>query len=240
MCRRVYDGHMTKQMHEWIKDELGKTPGLTQRGLAEVLSVNPSAVNRMIHGQRKIKVDEISLIENYLGQHFSHPNKADALVVGASERDAYASLSASAGHTVGFSDQSAMMVSGMAADFSQVPVYRVEKKETGVTVLSENDIIDWVVRHPFQNGIEGCFSLYVFDDTMEPRYFMNELIYLHPGRPPEIGKDCLIVFDDNYVMLAQFLGENRHQVEFKCYNRKKTFAFPRVKIKSLHSIVGRG
>ena len=46
---------MMSRIHERIRHFLETTPGLTQRGLAEHMGLNPAQVNRMIHGQRKIR-----------------------------------------------------------------------------------------------------------------------------------------------------------------------------------------
>lgn len=59
---------MGKQMYKTIGGILKEKSHLTQKGLAAALGLNPAAVNRMLHGQRKIKVDEVHVIEEYLGQ----------------------------------------------------------------------------------------------------------------------------------------------------------------------------
>ncbi|MCP4355376.1 MAG: LexA family transcriptional regulator [Proteobacteria bacterium] len=58
---------MSVKMYKTIGKVLKETAGLTQKGLAGALGLNPAAVNRMLHGQRKIKVDEVHIIEEYLG-----------------------------------------------------------------------------------------------------------------------------------------------------------------------------
>ncbi len=58
---------MSGNIYQVIGGALKKSSNLTQKGLAEALGLNPAAVNRMLHGQRKIKVDEIPTIEEYLG-----------------------------------------------------------------------------------------------------------------------------------------------------------------------------
>src|SRR4051812_41867554 len=50
-----------------IAHVLKTTPGLTQKGLAAHMGLNPAAVNRILHGQRKIMFEEVPLIEEYLG-----------------------------------------------------------------------------------------------------------------------------------------------------------------------------
>ena len=58
-----------QDLHKWIKSVIDTTQGLTQKGLAKAMGLNPAAVNRMLHGARAIKVDEVPVIEEYLGQN---------------------------------------------------------------------------------------------------------------------------------------------------------------------------
>lgn len=56
------------RIHDRIRQALETTPGLTQRGLAERMGLNPAAVNRMLYGRRNIMAEEIPIIENYIGR----------------------------------------------------------------------------------------------------------------------------------------------------------------------------
>lgn len=58
----------SSRIHDRLRQILENTPGLTQRGLAERMGLNPAAVNRMLYGRRNIMAEEISIIENYIGQ----------------------------------------------------------------------------------------------------------------------------------------------------------------------------
>lgn len=52
---------------EWLHTALAK-PGKTQRGLASALDIDPSAVNRMLKGDRRLRVDEVTKAAAYLGE----------------------------------------------------------------------------------------------------------------------------------------------------------------------------
>ena len=58
-------------LHEKIRQHIETTPGLSQKGLAEHMGLNPAAVNRMLYGRRHIKVHEVPVIEAYLNQALS-------------------------------------------------------------------------------------------------------------------------------------------------------------------------
>lgn len=51
---------------EWLKLALSR-PGMSQRGLAEHLGVDESAISKILHGRRRLKADEIPRAAAYLG-----------------------------------------------------------------------------------------------------------------------------------------------------------------------------
>src|SRR5687768_17180277 len=68
------------QLHEKIRQIMESKPGLTQKGLAQRMGVNPAAVNRMLYGRRNIMAEEIPVIESYLGTSLDvgfTPGRAD-------------------------------------------------------------------------------------------------------------------------------------------------------------------
>jgi len=52
---------------KWLKSALTR-PGLSQRGLARHLGLDPNQVSRMVHGKRKPQIDEIESIASYVGE----------------------------------------------------------------------------------------------------------------------------------------------------------------------------
>lgn len=54
----------------WVDDSLreGRKDGLTNKGLAAELGIDPTQVTRMRSGERAIKAHELPIIERYLGQ----------------------------------------------------------------------------------------------------------------------------------------------------------------------------
>lgn len=52
---------------KWILDAIAKNPHLSQSGLARALGRDRSAISLMMHGKRRIQVDELPAIASYLG-----------------------------------------------------------------------------------------------------------------------------------------------------------------------------
>lgn len=57
----------TKDFSKWIASEIQRT-GLSKGGLAKALGVDPSAVTRILVGDRKLAAHEVDLAREYFGQ----------------------------------------------------------------------------------------------------------------------------------------------------------------------------
>lgn len=243
---------MTQKLHEWIKSVIDTTPGLTQKGLAEEMGVNPAAVNRMLYGARHIKVDELPVIERYLGKRYSGAGQVFAREGNGGDRghmpihqDVFAG-----GDFVsqfpGFRDRMSQAMSPYQreqANWSEmmVPVYGYAAGSLDTNLnLANGEIMDWAVRHPALNGIKDAFAIYVFSDSMEPRYYPGELIYVHPGRPPERNKDCVIELKNGDAYLKRYLGQTENEIKLSQYNPRINITFKKSDVQALYAVVGRG
>jgi len=224
---------MQQRIHDRIRDILEKRPDLTQKGLAEYMQINPAAVNRMLYGQRKIMAEEIPLIENYLGVHL---NLSEARHTPAANIEYRQESPARRG----FSDVPAQPFPDHHFAAPLVPVYGYDavNPKKGFN-FSKDDIIDWVTRHPAQIGIANAFAVYIFSDEMEPRYFQGELVYIHPGRPPENNRDCIIEMKNGEAFIRRFLRQSRENVYVGQFNPPAEKEIPREDIKAIYAVIGR-
>lgn len=209
---------MKYRIHEKIRRVLESNPALTQKGLAAYMGLNPAAVNRMLYGKRNILAEEIPLIEKYLG-------------VVLARAAAGAETGAETGNVQYLhSPQPPAPNRPTAHNMETVPVYR----------HTHGDIADWTARHPAQAGNAQAFAVYVADDSMAPRYFPGELVYIHPGRPPQAGQDCLILHHDSTMQLARFAGQSGETLTIGLLRPEKTEELQYKAIKDLYAVVGRG
>jgi phage repressor protein C with HTH and peptisase S24 domain len=228
---------MNRRIYEKIREILETTPGLTQKGLAERMGLNPAAINRMLYGRRNIMAEEIPMIEDYLGVKLElSPPSVTANIEYRQE--------ARAAMRRGFSDVPAQSLPASAegsAAAHMVPVYgyAAGSLQKGMN-LSNGEVVDWVTRHPAQFGINNAFAVYVFSDSMEPRYFRGELVYVHPGRPPEMNRDCIIEMKNGDAYIKRFLRQSEDKVRVAQFNPPEEKDIPKDEIRMIYAVVGRG
>jgi phage repressor protein C with HTH and peptisase S24 domain len=222
-----------KHIHDKIREILENTRGLTQKGLAEHMGMNPAAVNRMLHGTRNIRADEIPLIEQYIGVKLdlSAPANFDY------KQDARAQTLRK------LSDIPLQHFAPATETATQqmVPVYgyAAGSLQKGLN-LANGEVVDWVTRHPAQVGINNAFAIYVFSDSMEPRYFRGELVYVHPGRPPEANRDCIIELKSGDAYIKRFLRQTEDKIRVAQLNPPQEKEIAKEDIKAIYVVVGRG
>lgn len=227
------------RMYEWIRTKIESTRGLTQAGLSERLGLDPSAVNRMLHGNRNIMAWEVPIIEDYIGARFA----PEIFAEDARNRLEQKGSPALRGFGEGGAPAIRLSPSLEPAIFGGdvVPVYghATGALETGLN-LAQDTIADWAPRHPLQRGIQGAFAIYAFSDAMAPRYFPGELIYVHPGRPPQTGRDCVIEMKNGEALLYRYLGQSEKTLQAEQLNPPREIRIPKSKIKAFYAVIGRG
>lgn len=226
---------MTQRIHDHIRKILETTTGLTQKGLAERMGLNPAAVNRMLYGHRNIMAEEIPMIEDYLGVRLNLSTSV------APTNIEYRHKQDTPSARRGLSDVPIVSWPYSTEGGSKVPVYGIASGESQKkSVFSASNVVDWVQRHPAQFGIGNAFAIYIFSNTMEPRYFQGELIYIHPGRPPEINRDCAIEMKNGDVFIVRFLNQSEDKICVAQFNPPEEKYILRDEIKAVYAVVGRG
>lgn len=120
---------------------------------------------------------------------------------------------------------------------------RAAAGEPGKIVLL-GEVNEWIPCPPELIGVEGGYATYVHGSSMEPRYFHNERVYVHPTRP--VGKDDFVVAQvsdeeqnrSGYV--KQLVTWNRNGLTLHQYNPDTTLAFDADRVDAVHLIVGSG
>lgn len=96
-------------------------------------------------------------------------------------------------------------------------------------------------------GVHDAYAVYVSGDSMEPRYFQSEAVFVNPKKPVAKGDFVVIqVFegpDDDpelHCYVKRFQGTRHGDVVCDQFNPPKELLFPRARLQKVHKIVASG
>lgn len=108
-----------------------------------------------------------------------------------------------------------------------------------ILISTENEI-GRVLRHPNQHGLKDAFALTVVGDSMAPRYYDGEVAYIGGKTGPKKGQDCIIELLNSEGYLKEFVRRNDKEIICRQLNPPKEWKKKLSEVKSVHAVVGRG
>jgi len=106
--------------------------------------------------------------------------------------------------------------------------------------FNEGEAKEFVVRPPALGGVSNAFALYVDGESMEPRYYAGEMLYVNPNRPITRGCFVAVEMDDGQGMIKQFIRRNDDHLVLAQFNPPKEIRLPVAQVKRIYRITGSG
>jgi len=138
------------------------------------------------------------------------------------------------------------------------PIYSAERWPRDLRVLGmaecgpdgwslwNGEIIEMTSRPPNLAGAALAYAVYVIGSSMEPRYHSGELVYVHPGRPVDVGAYVLVQVKPSAdgeaprAVIKRLVRRSATKVTLEQFNPKKTVELKTGDIISIHRVVGSG
>ena len=121
-----------------------------------------------------------------------------------------------------------------------LPVMGAVKGGTEGFYFNEGEAKEIVVRPPSLAGVSNAFALYVDGESMEPRYYAGEMLYVNPNRP--ITRGCFVAVEmaDGQGLIKQFIRRNDEHLVLAQFNPPKEIRLPVSRVKRVYRITGSG
>lgn len=99
---------------------------------------------------------------------------------------------------------------------------------------------EFVLRPASLAGVANAFALYVEGDSMEPRYFAGEILYVNPNRP--VTRHCFVAVEltDGQGLIKQFLQQNEDALILYQFNPPQEIRLPMASVRQIYRITGSG
>jgi phage repressor protein C with HTH and peptisase S24 domain len=131
---------------------------------------------------------------------------------------------------------------GPARFGARIPAYgQAVGGRDGEFILNGNRIVD-VLAPPSLQGVPDAYAVYVVGDSMEPRYFAGEAVFVNPRLPVRRGDFVvaqIAVADDAppHAYIKRFVARDSRILRLEQFNPKKALAFPVRRVISVHRII---
>ena len=206
----------------------------TQADLARHLRLAPSAVSRMMKGERQMKQLETVQIADFLGvpqeevlRHSiegSAPPPAGEMPRGRGRPPSAATSSGSA--------------TALARAPDQIPIRSAARGGADQEMFLEDGPIGYTPRPANLGGVRSAYALYMVGDSMEPRYQPCWLLHVNPFKPPTRGRDVVVYKEGQAVLIKQFVGWEGDTLVLSQLNPPDILLIPRDQVRECHLVVG--
>jgi phage repressor protein C with HTH and peptisase S24 domain len=126
-----------------------------------------------------------------------------------------------------------------------IPVYgHALGGKDGGFILSGNQVSE-VLAPPSLAHVPGAYAVYVVGESMEPRYFAGETVFVNPRLP--ISRGAFVVAQiskgnegEPHAYVKRFASQDAKRLRLEQYNPKRTLEFPLSAVVAIHRIVMSG
>ena len=214
----------------WFQQSLERV-GATQADLARHLRLAPSAVSRMLKGERQMKQLETVQIASFL-----RVSPEEVL------RHAVAEAQAQPGFEPPRSGRGRppTAVSGGALPrlTDSIPIRSAARGGSEQAMFLEDGPIGYTARPSNLSGVRAAYAIYMVGDSMEPRYEPGWLLHVNPFKPPTRGRDVVVYKKGQAVLIKQFVGWEGDLLVLRQLNPPDMLRIPRAEIEEFHLVVG--
>jgi phage repressor protein C with HTH and peptisase S24 domain len=199
--------------------------GATQADLARQLGLAPSAVSRMLKGERQMKALEAVHVAQFLGV------PQDEVLRHAGEENPLPPEPARRGRPP---RQTAIPAPRQDA----MPIRSAARGGNDQQMFLEDGPIGYTPRPANLAGVRDAYAIYMTGDSMEPRYMAGWLLHVNPFKPPTRGRDVVLYKTNQVVLIKQFVGWAGDALVLRQLNPDETLRIPRAEVAGCHLVVG--
>ena len=211
----------------WFHNALERA-GRTQADLARHLGLPPSAVSRLLRGERQVKLLEAVQIAQFLGV----PQEEVSRHVGGPDAPPEPARR-------GRPPRQPAPVALPSQRRDTMPI-RSGARGGGNEreMFLQDGPIGQTSRPANLAGVRDAYAIYMTGGSMEPRYEQGWLLHVNPLKPPIRGRDVVVYKKDQSVLIKQFISWNDKELVLRQFNPEEILRIAREDVVECHRIVG--
>ena len=204
--------------------------GVSQADLARHLRLAPSAVSRMLKGDRQMKLLEAAQTASFLGVSQDEVlRRASGEMPGGAPPE---------GPRRRGRPPLAVTAMRSATGSEPIPIRSAARGGGDQEMFLEDGAIGYTPRPSNLSGVRGAYAIYMIGDSMEPRYEQGWLLHVNPFKPPTRGRDVVVYKEGDAVLIKQFVGWDGDTLLLRQLNPAQDLRIPRAEVRECHLVVG--
>ena len=216
----------------WLLRALDRA-GASQADLARHLRLAPSAISRMLRGERQMKLLEAVQIANFLGVAQDEVLRHAG---GGLEAAAHSATGPAEPGRRGRPPRTTRLAP--AARGEPIPIRSAARGGGEQEMFLADGPIGYTERPANLDGVRGAYAIYMVGDSMEPRYEQGWLLHVNPFKPPTRGRDVVVYKTGQAVLIKQFVGWHGEVLVLRQLNPEAELRIPRDEVVECHLVVG--
>jgi phage repressor protein C with HTH and peptisase S24 domain len=124
-----------------------------------------------------------------------------------------------------------------------LPVYGVAMGGDDGKFELNGQTVDRIAAPPGLRGATDAYAVYVVGESMEPRYYAGETVYVHPGKPVRKGDFVVVQLNpksdgEPYAgLIKRLVAHSDVKVVVEQFNPPRRIEFDRSQVGAIHRIV---
>jgi phage repressor protein C with HTH and peptisase S24 domain len=216
----------------WFQQTLERA-GMSQADLARHLGLAPSAISRMLKGERQMKLLEAVQIAAFLGisqdEVLRHAGTGAAAPAGATTEQAARR---------GRPPRAFVSPAAITPRAEPIPIRSAARGGGDQEMFLADGPIGYTARPANLGGVRGAYAIYMVGDSMEPRYAQGWLLHVNPFKPPTRGRDVVVYKTGQAVLIKQFVRWDGDALVLHQLNPPGDLRIPRDGVLECHLVVG--
>jgi len=211
--------------------------GASQADLARHLRLAPSAVSRMLKGERQMKPLEIAHTASFLG--VTQDEVLRHIVEGGTPARAPDAPRRGRGRPPSTGSPSpASSAAAFMREPDQIPIRSGARGGSDQEMFLADGAIGYTPRPANLGGVRSAYAIYMVGDSMQPRYEPGWLLHVNPFKPPTRGRDVVVYKEGQAVLIKQFVGWEDDTLVLRQLNPPASLRIPRDQVRECHLVVG--
>jgi SOS-response transcriptional repressor LexA len=124
---------------------------------------------------------------------------------------------------------------------SKLPLYGTAQGGIGSDISDMSYAIDHLDRPDFLKSSPNAYCVYVTGESMEPRYYAGEIVYVNPARPIRRNDYAVIQTHDDdghHAMIKRYISASDDKVVLEQLNPDKRIELNKNAVEAIHFVQG--